>query len=150
MAGVLIAWEPPYAVGADLKKKRLCQISDREDLRAKNITRDQKGPDIMTKRPIHQEDTLIRNVHTPHRRISEHRKHIRIGLKEKWTITVGTSTPYSQPLKKNQQGYRRTQHHHQPTDLPNTCRKRHHQQNTHCLKCPWNIHQHRPREHTPR
>lgn len=52
-----------------LKKRKLAVfISDKVDLRTKNVTRVKKDF-IMTMRSVHQEDVIILNIHTPIREL---------------------------------------------------------------------------------
>lgn len=57
-----------------LKKRKLAVfISDKVDLRTKNVTRVKKDF-IMTMRSVHQEDVIILNIHTPIRELQNTEK----------------------------------------------------------------------------
>lgn len=57
-------------------------ISDKVYLRAKEITRDGEGHDVIITVSIHQEDTTILNVHAPSNRVAKYVKQNLIELKE--------------------------------------------------------------------
>ena len=55
-----------YANGKHKKAGVAILISNKTDLKIKNITRDKKGHYIMIKGPIHEEDITIVNIYAPY------------------------------------------------------------------------------------
>ena len=91
-------WKKIFHANGNQKKAGIAVlISDKIDLKIKNITRDKKGHYIMIKGSIQEEDITIINTYAPNIGVPQYIRQMLTALKEEIdsnTIIVGTLTPH--------------------------------------------------------
>ena len=76
-----------HAIGKQKKAGVAILISDKIDLKIKNITRDKEGHYRMIKGSIQEEDTTIVNIYAPNIGAPQYIRQILTDIKEKLTVT---------------------------------------------------------------
>ena len=76
-----------HAIGKQKKAGVAILISDKIDLKIKNITRDKEGHYIMIKGSIQEEDVTIVNIYAPNIGAPQYIRQILTDIKEKLTVT---------------------------------------------------------------
>ena len=82
------AWKNIFHANGKQKKAGVeILISDKRDLKIKNITRDKEGHYIMIKGSIQEEDTTIVNIYALNIGATQYIRQILTDIKEKLTVT---------------------------------------------------------------
>ena len=125
-----------HASGKQNKTGVAILISDKIDLKIKNITRDKEGYYILIKGSIHEEDITIVNIYTHNTGAPQYIRQTLIDIKgeiDSNTITVGDSTPHSHQWTDHQNKINKETHlkwyirwdgsHWYLQDIPSKCRR---------------------------